>query len=110
GDDPIDVINHVMSLLSAVVTSCYPTANNQLRNLSNPRQQATINDGRITLQPVQGRQISFDAAADLDAYDSDCNELNTAKVALMVNLSCYGSDVLAEVRNPDTTHMMNQGV
>ncbi|GJY83837.1 hypothetical protein Tco_0497213, partial [Tanacetum coccineum] len=59
GDDPIDAINHMMSFLSAVVTSCYPTTNNQLRNLSNPRQQATINDGRVTLQPVQGRKISF---------------------------------------------------
>ncbi|GKA75275.1 hypothetical protein Tco_0781653, partial [Tanacetum coccineum] len=49
----------MMSFLSAVVTSRYPTTNNQLRNLSNPRQQATINDGRVTLQPVQGRQISF---------------------------------------------------
>ncbi|GJX44110.1 hypothetical protein Tco_0260786 [Tanacetum coccineum] len=50
GDDPIDAINHMMSFLSAVVTSRYPTTNNQLRNSSNPRQQATINDGRITLQ------------------------------------------------------------
>ncbi|GJY71857.1 hypothetical protein Tco_0475560 [Tanacetum coccineum] len=58
GDDPIDVINHVMSFLSAVVTSRYPTTNNQLRNSSNPRKQATINDGRVTVQPVQGRQIS----------------------------------------------------
>ncbi|GKF10334.1 retrovirus-related pol polyprotein from transposon TNT 1-94, partial [Tanacetum coccineum] len=33
---------------------------------------------------------------DLDAYDSDCDELNTAKVALMANLSHYGSDALAE--------------
>ncbi|GJW87670.1 hypothetical protein Tco_0163010 [Tanacetum coccineum] len=37
GDDPIDAINHVMSFLSAVVTSHYPTTNNQLRNSSNPR-------------------------------------------------------------------------
>ncbi|GJY00034.1 integrase, catalytic region, zinc finger, CCHC-type containing protein [Tanacetum coccineum] len=190
GDDPIDAINHMMSFLSAVVTSRYPTTNNQLRNSSNPRQQATINDGRITLQPVQGRQISFASgtsrtytprasgsnsgkqrtvicynckweghmskqctkpkrkqddswfkakvllvqaqvngqilheeelafladsgiaegqatqtvitynaaylADDLDAYDSDCDELNTAKVALMANLSHYGSDALAE--------------
>ncbi|GJY09350.1 hypothetical protein Tco_0377535 [Tanacetum coccineum] len=59
GDDPIDAINHMMSFISAVVTSRYPTTNNQLRNSSNPRQQATLNDGRITLQPVQGRQISF---------------------------------------------------
>nr|GFB06138.1 hypothetical protein [Tanacetum cinerariifolium] len=35
-------------------------------------------------------------ADDLDAYDSDCDELNSAKVALMVNLSHYGSDNLAE--------------
>nr|GEW31485.1 hypothetical protein [Tanacetum cinerariifolium] len=105
GDDPIDAINHMMSFLSAVVTSRYPTTNNQIRNLSNPRQQAINNDGRVTLQPVQGRQISFATvtthnaayqADDLDAYDSDCDELNTAKVALMENLSHYDSDVLAE--------------
>ncbi|GJV84084.1 retrovirus-related pol polyprotein from transposon TNT 1-94 [Tanacetum coccineum] len=46
GDDPIDAINHMMSFLTAVVTSRYPTTNNQLRNSSNPRQQATINNGR----------------------------------------------------------------
>nr|GFA72159.1 hypothetical protein [Tanacetum cinerariifolium] len=31
-------------------------------------------------------------ADDLDAYDSDCDELNSAKIALMANLSHYGSD------------------
>ncbi|GJV55649.1 retrovirus-related pol polyprotein from transposon TNT 1-94 [Tanacetum coccineum] len=190
GDDPIDAINHMMSFLTAVVTSRYPTTNNQLRNSSNPRQQATINNGRVTLQPIQGRQTSFAAgtsrtytpgasgsnsgkqrtvicynckgeghmsrqctkpkrkrddswfkekvllvqaqahgqilneeelafladpdipegqstqtvithnaayqADDLDAYDSDCDELNSAKVALMANLSHYGLDALAE--------------
>ncbi|GKA04017.1 hypothetical protein Tco_0676798 [Tanacetum coccineum] len=35
-------------------------------------------------------------ADDFDAYDSDCDELNTAKVALMANLSHYGSDALVE--------------
>nr|GEZ91653.1 integrase, catalytic region, zinc finger, CCHC-type, peptidase aspartic, catalytic [Tanacetum cinerariifolium] len=35
-------------------------------------------------------------ADDLDAYDSDCNELNSSKIALMVNLSHYGSNNLAE--------------
>ncbi|GKB69040.1 hypothetical protein Tco_0930452 [Tanacetum coccineum] len=134
GDDSIDAINHMMSFLSAVDTSRYPTTNNQLRNLSNPRQQATINDGRVTLQPVQGRQISFATGKetcpnnalnlkgkgmildprvvkgqatqtvithnaaykvdDLDAYDSDCDELNTAKVSLMANLSHVWFNVL----------------
>nr|GEX58060.1 hypothetical protein [Tanacetum cinerariifolium] len=138
-----------MSFPYAVVTSRYPTSNNQLRNSSNPRQQATINDGRIMLQPVQGRQISFASginrtytpgtsrsnsrkqrtvlcynypriaegratqtvithnatyqADDLDTYDSDCDEFNTAKVALMANLSHYGLDALAESTTTKST-------
>ncbi|GKG18601.1 hypothetical protein Tco_0372899, partial [Tanacetum coccineum] len=35
-------------------------------------------------------------ADDLDAYDSDYDELNTAKVALMANLSHYALDALTE--------------
>ncbi|GKA82819.1 hypothetical protein Tco_0789567, partial [Tanacetum coccineum] len=46
GDDPIDAINKILSFLSTVVSSRFPTTNNQLRNSSNPRQQATIHDGR----------------------------------------------------------------
>ncbi|GJU71599.1 retrovirus-related pol polyprotein from transposon TNT 1-94 [Tanacetum coccineum] len=178
GDDPIDAINHMMSFLTALVTSRYPTTNNQLRNSSNPRQQATINNGRVTLQPIQGRQTSLTAgttrtytpgasgsnsgkqrtvicynckgeghigqilheeelafladlgilegqatqtvithnaayqADDLDAYDSDCDELNTTKVSLMANLSHYGSDALSEVHNHDNVNnnMINQTV
>ncbi|GJT77498.1 retrovirus-related pol polyprotein from transposon TNT 1-94 [Tanacetum coccineum] len=58
-DDLIDVINKMMSFLSTVVTSRFPSTNNQLRNSSNPRQQATIHDGRVTIQPLQGRQNSY---------------------------------------------------
>ncbi|GJS51981.1 hypothetical protein Tco_0625343 [Tanacetum coccineum] len=132
-DDPIDVINHAISFLSAVVTSRYPTTNNQLRNSSNLRQQATINDereqagvalgnrGLLPVTTTKGKDIcptnalnqggnGMIHADDLDAYNFDCDELNYAKVALMANLSCYGSDVLAEVHNPDTTDMMDQVV
>nr|GFA92818.1 hypothetical protein [Tanacetum cinerariifolium] len=61
------------------------------------------------------RQSSHNAAYqadDLDAYDSDCDELNIAKVAIMENLSHYGSDVLIKVHNPDNidSNMINQGV
>nr|GFC82888.1 hypothetical protein [Tanacetum cinerariifolium] len=47
---------------------------------------------------------------DLDAYDSDCDELNSAKVALMANLSHYGSDNLAEVNNHNyiPNHLIHQ--
>ncbi|GKA74390.1 hypothetical protein Tco_0780692 [Tanacetum coccineum] len=120
GDEPIDVINKMMSFLSTVVTSRFPSTNNQLRNSSNPRQQATIHDRWVTVQPLQGRQNSYAAgtsgtrantsgttgnysegpvtqlvithnaayqADDLDAYDSDCDEISTAKAVLMANLS-----------------------
>nr|GEX99408.1 integrase, catalytic region, zinc finger, CCHC-type, peptidase aspartic, catalytic [Tanacetum cinerariifolium] len=47
---------------------------------------------------------------DLDAYDSDCDELIFAKIALMENLSHYGSDNLAEVNNQDNknNHLIHQ--
>ncbi|GKD48002.1 integrase, catalytic region, zinc finger, CCHC-type containing protein [Tanacetum coccineum] len=205
-DDPIDTINHKCILDYVVTFTLSHTTNNQLRNSSNPRQQATINDGRVTVQPVQGRQISYVAgttrtftlgasgnksgkqrnvtcynckgeghmskqctkprtkrddswfkdkvllvqaqasskilhekelafladpgisegqttqtvithntayqANDLDAYDSDCDELNSAKVALMANLSHYGADALSEVHNHDNVNnkIINQAV
>ncbi|GJS42078.1 hypothetical protein Tco_0567121 [Tanacetum coccineum] len=89
GDDPIDSINHMMSFLTAVVTSRYPTTNNQLRNSSNPRQQATINDGRVTLQPIQGRQTSF--------YAGECYLLNCRCVVLYSNSSCTTSCLILSV-------------
>ncbi|GKC67356.1 hypothetical protein Tco_1099954 [Tanacetum coccineum] len=102
----------MMSFLTAVVTSRYPTTNNQLRNSSNPRQQATINNGRVTLQPIYRRQTCLAVADDLDAYDSDCDKLNTAKDALMMNLSHYGSDAITDVHNHDNmnNNMINQAV
>nr|GEU40614.1 retrovirus-related Pol polyprotein from transposon TNT 1-94 [Tanacetum cinerariifolium] len=51
-------------------------------------------------------------ADDLDAYDSDCDEINTAKVSLTANLSHYGSDNLVEVHNHDNANhnVINQAV
>ncbi|GKE65887.1 hypothetical protein Tco_1520048, partial [Tanacetum coccineum] len=38
------------------VASRFPPSNNQLRTSSNPINQATIQDGRVTIQQIQGRQ------------------------------------------------------
>nr|GEU78086.1 retrovirus-related Pol polyprotein from transposon TNT 1-94 [Tanacetum cinerariifolium] len=112
GDDPIYAINHMMSFLIAVVTSRYPPTNKQPRTSLNPRQQATINNERVTIQPIPRRQNYLTVetqstqyvvtnnvayhADDLDAYESDSDEINSAKIALMANLSYYGSDNLVE--------------
>nr|GEV27706.1 hypothetical protein [Tanacetum cinerariifolium] len=89
GDDPIDVINHMISFLSVVVTFRYPTTNNQLRNSSNPRQQATINDGRVTLQPIQGRKISF-ATSTTRTYTPGASGSNSRKQRTLICYNCKG--------------------
>ncbi|GJW36165.1 hypothetical protein Tco_0059085 [Tanacetum coccineum] len=87
GDDPIDAINHMMSFLSAVVTSRYPTTNNQLRNSPNLRKQVTLNDGRVTLQPVQGRQISF-ATGTTRTYTLGASGRNSRKQRTVICYNC----------------------
>nr|GFB09421.1 hypothetical protein [Tanacetum cinerariifolium] len=56
-------------------------------------------DPGITKGPDTQSVITHNAAYqadDLDAYDSDCDEISTAKAVLMANLSSNGSDVLSE--------------
>ncbi|GJR28455.1 hypothetical protein Tco_1104687 [Tanacetum coccineum] len=55
-DDPIESLNKAMAFISTSFASRFPQTNNQLRTSYNPRNQATIQDGRVTVQTVQGRQ------------------------------------------------------
>nr|GEW99097.1 copia protein [Tanacetum cinerariifolium] len=139
GDDLIDAINHMMSFLTAVVTSRYPlpitrrdtllwllvlqrhTHQEQVEtiprnkgllsattakekdtcqnNALNQRVKWMSHDPGIAEAQTTQNVITHNAAYqadDLDAYDSDCDEINTAKVTLMANLSHYGSDDLVE--------------
>nr|GEW12622.1 hypothetical protein [Tanacetum cinerariifolium] len=122
GDDPIDAINHMISFLTAVVTSRYPPTNNQDQvktihgnrgrlstttvkekdtchiNAQNQRRKWMRHGSRIrsSNHTVCHHQQRAYQADDLDAYDSDCDEINSAKIALMENLSHYGSDNLVE--------------
>ncbi|GJZ40128.1 retrovirus-related pol polyprotein from transposon TNT 1-94 [Tanacetum coccineum] len=96
GDDPIDAINKMMSFLSTVVSSRFPTTNNQLRNSSNPRQQATIHDGRVTVQPVQGRQSSFAAGTSgTRANISGIGGNNSGQQRVVKCFNCQGEGHMA---------------
>ncbi|GJS82534.1 retrovirus-related pol polyprotein from transposon TNT 1-94 [Tanacetum coccineum] len=140
--DPLALVANSQTLYnpsqnSQHLASRFPPSNNQLRTSSNPRNQETIQDGRVTVQQVQGRQnqsyvgngnrgisttskgnfvasqpkfvkcynylgISKALVAQqtipqnsafqteyLDTYDSDCDDLSSAKAVLMANLlSC----------------------
>ncbi|GJW50870.1 hypothetical protein Tco_0092221 [Tanacetum coccineum] len=184
GDDPIACLNKAMAFLTVVASSRFPSTNNQLRTSSNLRNQATIQDGRVTVgnntggpervvkcynyqgechiarqctQPKRPRnatwfkekemlaeaqeagqtldeeQLAFLAdpgipddkavqttipntasfqTKDLDAYDSNCDDVSNEKAVLMANLSNNGSDVISKVphHEPYHTDMDNQSV
>ncbi|GJV06830.1 integrase, catalytic region, zinc finger, CCHC-type containing protein [Tanacetum coccineum] len=55
-DDTIACLNKAMAFLTAVASLRFPSTNNQLRTSSNQKNQATIQDDRVTVQQVQGRQ------------------------------------------------------
>ncbi|GJY13893.1 hypothetical protein Tco_0383202 [Tanacetum coccineum] len=56
GDDPIAYLNKAIAFLTVVASSRFPSTNNQLKTSLNPRGHATIQNGRVTVQQVQGRQ------------------------------------------------------
>ncbi|GJS34527.1 reverse transcriptase domain-containing protein [Tanacetum coccineum] len=85
----------MMSFLTAVVTSWYPTTNNQLRTSSNPRQQATIYDGKVTVQPVQGRQTTY-AAGTTRKYTPGASGSNTGKQRTVICYNCKGEGHIAK--------------
>ncbi|GJY04759.1 hypothetical protein Tco_0370699 [Tanacetum coccineum] len=63
-------------------------------------------DPGIAEGPVIKSVITHNAtyqADDLDAYDSDYDEISTAKAVFMANLSSYGLDVLSEPENEITS-------
>ncbi|GJY58930.1 hypothetical protein Tco_0458822 [Tanacetum coccineum] len=69
------------------------------------RGQGILHDhGVVDVQATQ-TTIPLNAAFqtdDLDAYDSNCDDISLAKVVLMANLSSYDSDILSEVPHHDT--------
>nr|GEX50250.1 hypothetical protein [Tanacetum cinerariifolium] len=53
-------------------------------------------EGHMSSSAPNPRGSEMQNADDLDAYDSDCDEINSAKIALMENLSHYDFDNLVE--------------
>ncbi|GJS85608.1 retrovirus-related pol polyprotein from transposon TNT 1-94 [Tanacetum coccineum] len=84
----------------------------QCTQLKRPKNAAYpgIPDGQAA-QTTIPNNVAFQTE-DLDAYDSDCDDVSNAKVVLMANLSNYDSDVISEVPHfePYHTDMDNQSV
>ncbi|GKA25412.1 retrovirus-related pol polyprotein from transposon TNT 1-94, partial [Tanacetum coccineum] len=54
-DNLIESLTNTLTLLTQSYKSHLPQTNNQLRNSSNARNKATVQDGRVVVQDVQGR-------------------------------------------------------
>nr|GFA29184.1 hypothetical protein [Tanacetum cinerariifolium] len=95
-DDLISCLNKAMALLTAVAFSKFPSTNNQLRNFFNPRNHATIQDVRVTVQQVQGRLCTqpkrsrktgwFKDKAMLDEALKSSQILNEEQLAFLTDL------------------------
>ncbi|GKB46054.1 retrovirus-related pol polyprotein from transposon TNT 1-94, partial [Tanacetum coccineum] len=126
GDDPIACLNKAMAFLTVVaslsykgnatssggnnaggqarVVKCYNCQGEghmarQCTQPKRPRNAAWFKEKKILAEAQKARKILDEeqlAFLDLDAYDSDCDDVSNAKAVLMANLSNYGSDVILE--------------
>ncbi|GJX48343.1 hypothetical protein Tco_0273533 [Tanacetum coccineum] len=83
GDDSIACLNKAMAFLIAVATSRFPSTNNQLRTFSNPKNQATLQDGRVTMQQVHGRQGQNYSGT--TTYGMQCTQPTRQGIATLLN-------------------------
>nr|GEU68742.1 hypothetical protein [Tanacetum cinerariifolium] len=75
----------------------------ELLQLQEEIMQLTLEYQKLQLLSKQSLRIQPLHTKDLDAYDSDCNDLSSAKAVPMANLSSCDSDVLSEVPYSDSS-------
>nr|GEZ39955.1 hypothetical protein [Tanacetum cinerariifolium] len=100
GKDPIECINKAMAFLSVVASRTRNAAWFKEKLMLAEAQKAgqILDDAQLELF-VDSRILEAPVAKqteDLDAYDSDCDDLSSAKAVLMAKFSNCDSDVLFE--------------
>ncbi|GJR38528.1 hypothetical protein Tco_1214212 [Tanacetum coccineum] len=102
GDEPIDCLNKAMAFLTAVASLRVTVKQFQRRQ----GQSYAGNSYKGNATSLGGNNTGGQARVteDLDAYDSDCDDVSNAKAVLMANLSSYSYDVLSEVPHSETSH------
>nr|GEY44668.1 hypothetical protein [Tanacetum cinerariifolium] len=76
-DDPIACLNKAMAFLTITASSRFPSTSNKLKTSSNPRNHATIQDGRVIVQQVQGRQGQSYSGTSYKSNATSSGENNT---------------------------------
>ncbi|GKD55572.1 retrovirus-related pol polyprotein from transposon TNT 1-94 [Tanacetum coccineum] len=95
-DDLIACLNKEMAFLTAVASSRFPLINNQLRTLLNLRNQASIQDDRVIVQQVQGRQGQSYSGTGYKSNATSSRGNNASRQAKVVKCyNCQGEGHMA---------------
>nr|GEZ73045.1 ribonuclease H-like domain-containing protein [Tanacetum cinerariifolium] len=116
-EDPIAYLNKAMAFIKLNAGEAQESG-----QVLNEEHLAFLADPGITnchdVQPTIIHIADFQTD-DLDAYDSKCDDISSAKAVLMANLLSYGSDVVSErglqaqvrvVRTDKGTEFLNQSL
>ncbi|GKA44150.1 hypothetical protein Tco_0736874 [Tanacetum coccineum] len=92
-DNLIENLTNTLALLTQSYKTYLPQTNNQLRTSSNPRNQATVQDDRVVVQNVQGRQNRGQGnnarGAGTAGYGGAQNRVGNANPGQARQVKCY---------------------
>ncbi|GKB02297.1 hypothetical protein Tco_0830386 [Tanacetum coccineum] len=101
-DDPLASLNKAMLFLSTAMNAKFPPTNNQLRTSPNPRTQATVQDGRVTVQNIQGRQSqgygvnSGKSSTTRTRVTNTVSDVNANQSRVIMCYNCKGEGYIAK--------------
>ncbi|GJS55012.1 retrovirus-related pol polyprotein from transposon TNT 1-94 [Tanacetum coccineum] len=94
-------LTNTLSLLTQSYKTYLPQTNNQLRTSSNPRNQATVQDGRVVVQNVQGRQNRGQGnnawGAGTTGYGGAQNRVGNANPGQARQVKCYNCNGIGHI-------------
>ncbi|GJZ45969.1 hypothetical protein Tco_0593565 [Tanacetum coccineum] len=100
-DNLIENLTNTLSLLTQSYKTYLPQTNNQLRTSSNPRNQATVQDGKVVVQNVLGRQNRGQGnnawGAGTAGYGGALNRVRNVNPGEARQVKCYRASHLLEV-------------
>ncbi|GJZ31759.1 retrovirus-related pol polyprotein from transposon TNT 1-94 [Tanacetum coccineum] len=100
-DNLIENLTNTLALLTQSYKTYLPQTNNQLRTSSNPRNQATVQDGRVVVQNVQGRQNRGQGnnarGAGTAGYGGAQNRVGNANPGQARQVKCYNCNGIGHI-------------
>ncbi|GJV74270.1 retrovirus-related pol polyprotein from transposon TNT 1-94 [Tanacetum coccineum] len=100
-DNLIENLTNTLALLTQSYKTYLPQTNNQLRTSSNTRNQATVQDDRVVIQNVQGRQNRGQGnnarGAGAAGYEGSQNRVGNANPGQARQIKCYNCNGIGHI-------------